>query len=158
MRLPVHIWIREENASPDEIAGYFTEIAQRLDGHPQKMRLSVESTVPVTLDFDPKDGDPVISVDGNARKFDMRRRWLPEHPVPLEFGHCPVVLLIDPIDGNRFRVFSSSRMHLPRCIYALLAVCATLAVVTLHPAAVAATLLIVVLLTLMTKSRMPRGH
>lgn len=142
MRLPVHIWIREENASPDEIAGYFTEIAQRLDGHPQKMRLVVESTVPVSLDFDPADGRPVVFAGGAMRKFDMRRRWLPEHPVPLEFGPSPVVLLIDPIDGNRFRVCSGRMIHLPNWSYALLSAAATLAAVTLHPAAVVATLLV----------------
>lgn len=146
MRLPVHIWIREENASPDEIAGYFVELARRLDGHPQRMRLVVESTVPASLDFDPEDGNPVVAAGGSVRKFDIRHRWLPEHTVPLNFGRSPVVLLVDPIDGNRFRVRSEIRMLMPRWIYALLALSATVAAITFHPAAVAVALLVAVIL------------
>ena len=137
-RLPVHIWISEENAVPGEMAGYFIELARRLDEHPQKMRLIVESTVPAILDFDPSDGNPIVSVGGKAQKFDVRRRWLPDHPVPLEFGPRTVVLLIDPVDGNRFRVRSGRRINMPRWVYALFAATATLAVVTLHLAAVSA--------------------
>jgi hypothetical protein len=140
-RLPVHIWIRPENADPATISGYFLEIARRLDECPRRMRLIVESSVSVSLDFDPKDGNPVISVDGALRKFDIRHRWLAEHPVPLNFGARPVVLLIDPIDGNRFRVYSMRRTCLPRWIYALLSASATVAVLTFHPVAIAAALI-----------------
>ena len=184
MRLPVHIWIREENATPEELAGYFTELARRLDAHPQKMRLMIESSVPAVLDFDPLDGNPVVSVGGRSQKFCLRHRWLPEHPVPLPLGSVPnstegsvpnaagsvpnstegsvpnstegsvpnakkrffeflrrfsakkcVVLLIDPIDGNRFRVRSRRVLRVPRSLYALFAVVAVSAVVTLHPLA-----------------------
>ena len=86
MRLPVHIWIREENATPEELAGNFTEIARRLDAHPQKMRLMIESSVPAVLDFDPADGEPIVSVGDRSHKFSLRHRWLPEHPVPLLLG------------------------------------------------------------------------
>ena len=196
MRLPVHIWIREENATPEELAGYFTEIARRLDAHPQKMRLRIESSVPAILDFDPSDGEPVVSVCGRTHKFSLRHRWLPEHPVPLLLGphtvpdspskiegvaggrgsmtgsvpdfagsvpvapvpvapsgsvpkdvkflsrifgrifqkRC-VVLLVDPIEGNRFRVRSRRVLRVPRSLYALFALVAVAAVVTLHPLA-----------------------
>ena len=144
MRLPVHIWIREENASPAEIAGYFIAIAQRLDEKPQKMRLCVESFVPVMLDFDPRDGNPAVTVGSETHKFDIRHRWLPEHPVPLEFGGRPAVLLIDPADGNRFRVRSGRKKITPGWLYAAFAVSATVAVVTLHPAAIAATVVLAV--------------
>ena len=142
MRLPVHIWIREENANPQEIAGYFVELARRLDEHPRKMRLIVESTVPASLDFDPKDGNPVVSVCGEKSSFDIRRRWIPEHPVPLEFGKKPTSLLIDPVDGNRFRVGSGRRIVLPGWAYAIFAASATLTVLTLHPVAIVLTLAI----------------
>ena len=168
MRLPVHIWIREENATPEELAGYFTELARRLDAHPQKMRLMIESSVPAVLDFDPADGEPVVSVGDRTHKFSLRHRWLPEHPVPLPLGPVPmfasgsvptsagsvpnakrrfsgffgrlfpkkcVVLLIDPIDGNRFRVRSRRVLQVPRSLYALFAVVAVAAIVTLHPLA-----------------------
>ena len=142
MRLPVHIWIREENANPQEIAGYFVELARRLDEHPRKMRLIVESTVPASLDFNPKDGNPVVSVCGEKSSFDIRRRWIPEHPVPLEFGKKPTSLLIDPVDGNRFRVGSGRRIVLPGWAYAIFAASATLTVLTLHPVAIVLTLAI----------------
>ena len=142
MRLPVHIWIREENADPAEIAGYFTAIAQRLDERPQKMRLVVESSVPVLLDFDPKDGNPLVKSAGGVRRFAIRRRWLPEHPVPLEFGRRPVVLLVDPLDGNRFRVRSGRRIVLPGWSYAAFAISASVAVITLHPVAIAVAALV----------------
>ena len=142
MRLPVHIWIREENADPQEVAGYFVELARRLDERPRKMRLTVESTVPASLDFDPKDGNPVVFVCGERYSFDIRRRWIPEHPVPLEFGKKPTSLLIDPVDGNRFRVRSGRRIVLPGWAYAIFAASAALTVVTLHPAAIVLTLAI----------------
>ena len=142
MRLPVHIWIREENADPQEIAGYFVELARRLDERPRKMRLIVESTVPASLDFNPKDGNPVVSVCGETCSFDIRRRWIPEHPVPLEFGKKPTSLLIDPVDGNRFRVGSGHRIVLPGWAYAIFAASATLTALTLHPAAIVLTLAI----------------
>ena len=150
MRLPVHIWIREENASPAEIAGYFIAIAQRLDERPQKMRLYVESFVPVMLDFDPQDGNPSVTVDSETHKFDIRHRWLPEHPVPLEFGRRPIVLLIDPIDGNRFRVRNGRRIFLPEWMYVAFAVSATVSTVTFHPVAFAMTILIAI--SMLTRS------
>ena len=151
MRLPVHIWIREENADPQEIAGYFVELARRLDERPRKMRLIVESTVPASLDFDPKDGNPVVSVCGEKCSFDIRRRWIPEHPVPLEFGKKPTSLLIDPVDGNRFRVRSGRRIVLPGWAYAIFAASATLMALTLHPAAIVLTLLMAASMFLLEK-------
>ena len=142
MRLPVHIWIREENATPAEVAGYFISIAQRLDERPQKMRLVVESSVPSVLGFDPSDGNPVVTVSGGSCKFDIRHRWLPEHAVPLEFGARPVALLIDPIEGSRFRVRSGRRIAIPVWSYAVFAASASVSVVTLHPVAVAFTVLV----------------
>lgn len=151
MRLPVHIWIREENADPQEVAGYFVELARRLDERPRKMRLIVESTVPASLDFDPKDGNPVVSVCGEKCSFDIRRRWIPEHHVPLEFGGRPSVLLIDPVEGNRFRVRSGRKIILPGWAYAVFAVSATLTALTLHPAAIVLTLLIAASMFLIEK-------
>ena len=212
MRLPVHIWIREENATPEELAGYFTELARRLDAHPQKMRLMIESSVPAVLDFDPSDGEPVVSVGGRTQKFSLRHRWLPEHPVPLLLGSVPVsaaassgsvpieaagsvpmgdsgsvpvssgsvpisavgsvpmgdsgsvpnvmgriseflgrffrkkcvVLLIDPIEGNRFRVRSRRVVRVPRSLYALFALVAVAAVITLHPLALVLSALLLI--------------
>ena len=217
MRLPVHIWIREENATPEELAGYFTELARRLDAHPQKMRLMIESSVPAVLDFDPADGEPVVSVGGRTQKFSLRHRWLPEHPVPLLLGPVPtstaassgsvpnedsgpfpisaaasagsvpvsstsfagsvpmgdsgsvpnvtgrisefigrfftkkvVVLLIDPIEGNRFRVRSRRVVRVPRSLYALFAVVAVAAVITFHPLALTLAALLMIALIAMS--------
>ena len=149
MRLPVHIWLREENASPGEIAGYFMELARHLDAQPRKMRLVIESTVPAALDFDPADGHPSVTAGGETVKFNLRRRWIPEHPVPLELGPVPprrvrrTTLLVDPVDGNRFRV--RDRCGLAGSVggwaYALFALAGVAFAVTLHPLALAATVL-----------------
>ena len=137
VRLPVHIWIREENACPREVAGYFVQLAEKLDERPRKMRLYVESSVPAFLDFDPADGNPSVCVAGETHHFDIRRRWLPEHPVPLVFGPEPTVLLVDPVDGNRFRVRSGRSFRLPWWAYPLFSAVGAIAAVTLHPVAVA---------------------
>ena len=161
MRLPVHIWIREENASSKEIAGYFVELARRLDAKPQRMRLVIESTVPVSIDFAPSDGNPVVSVGDETTRFDIRRRWIPEHPVPLNLGPDPMlegavaikrrrtVLLIDPVDGNRFRVRDRHEVAATGgWAYALFALAAVAFAVTLHPVALAATILVALLLVM----------
>jgi hypothetical protein len=135
MRLPVHIWIRQENACPREVAGYFIQLAEKLDERPRKMRLSIESSVPAFLDFDPTDGNPAVCVAGETCRFDIRRRWLPEHPIPLVFGPKPTVLLVDPVDGNRFRVRAGRRFSLPWWTYPLFSIVGAVAAVTLHPAA-----------------------
>ena len=139
MRLPVHIWIREENAFPKEVAGYFVELARRLDECPRKMRLAIESSVPFVLDFDPADGNPVVSVGGGSEKFNIRRRWIPEHPVPISLGggRCRVVLLIDPVDSNRFRVHVGHDVTVPAWANVAVALAAVWAVVTLNPIAIA---------------------
>ena len=139
MRLPVHIWIREENAIPEEIAGYFVELARRLDAHPQKMRLVIESSVPVSLDFCPEDGEPAVQVCGKTVKFNIRRRWIPEHPVPLLLGEGRrrTVLLVDPVDANRFRVRMGRDISVPPWANAAFALLGVWAAVTLNPFAIA---------------------
>ncbi len=153
MRLPVHIWIREENASPHEIAGYLIELARRLDERPQKMRLFVESSVPVYLDFDSKDGNPVVMVGDSTYKFDIRHRWLAEHPVPLKFEKHRVVLLIDPIDGNRFRVKTGRNLLISSWAYAFFSLLAVVMVMTFHPAAITITIIMAVLLSVCSGGR-----
>ena len=142
MRKPVHIWIREENADARELAGYFVEIARRLDENPVKMRLVVESTVPASLDIDPKDGCMVALAGDGKKRFQIRGRWIPEHPVPLDFGpdargkRRRTVLLIDPAENNRFHVRSSRNIAFRTELFGLLALLAVVAVATLHPAAI----------------------
>ena len=158
MRLPVHIWIREENACAKEVSGYLVELARYLDERPRKMRLVIHASVPVSFDFDPKDGNPSVTVGGETHKFNLRHRWIPEHPVPLllgpadtDSGSVPnaqgsvpkrrrrIVLLIDPVDSNRFRVRARRELIVPDCAYALFALLGTIAAITLHPAAFIAT-------------------
>ena len=170
MRLPVHIWIREENAFAKEVSGYFVELARYLDERPRKMRLVIHASVPASFDFDPKDGNPSVTVGGETHKFNLRHRWIPEHPVPLLLGPAKadswsapsvqgsvpkrrrrIVLLIDPVDGNRFRVRARRELIVPDCAYALFALLGMIAAITLHPAAVIAT---AVLLTLFFGKRL----
>lgn len=142
MRLPVHVWITERNAEPEELAGYLAEIARRMDESPRRMCIVVESSVQASLDVDPSDGNLVAKVAGSESRFSLRRRWLPEHPVPLEFGPSQgvrsrrTVLLADPTSGNRFRVRSCRAFGFPAWAYALLAASASVAAVTFNGIAV----------------------
>lgn len=144
MRLPVHIWLREENARPDELAGYFTEIARHLDAAPRKMRVVIESTVPASLDFDPTDGNPVATVCGEKARFSIRRRWIPEHPVPLDLGPSEgkkmrrTVLLVDPAENNRFHVRFRRWPVTPPYVLALFCLAATISAITVNAFAIAA--------------------
>lgn len=155
MRLPVHVWITERNAEPEELAGYLAEIARRMDESPRRMCIVVESSVQASLDVDPSDGCLVAKVAGVEKRFSLRRRWLPEHPVPLEFGPShgaksrKTVLLVDPTSGNRFRVWPCRAFVFPSWAYALLAVVASVAAVTLNgiAAALALSLLAAIAIT-----------
>ena len=55
-----------------------------------------------------------------------------------------VVLLIDPIEGNRFRVRSRRVVRVPRSLYALFALVAVAAVITLHPLALVLSALLLI--------------
>ena len=158
MRLPVHIWIREENSGAAEVAGYIVELARRLDERPERMKLVVESSVPVSIDFDPSDGHPVVETPQGRARAEIRRRWIPEHDVPLAVGpsvrpdgharsgrNGRIVLLVDPVDGNRFRVRRRIRPDASKWLYPLFACSATLAVVTLDPFAIASTVAVLLL-------------
>lgn len=115
-----------------------------MDERPQGMCLVVESDVPSALDVDPSDGNLVALAGGESAKFSLRRRWIPEHPVPIALGPCDgkggtrmTVLLIDPADANRFRVRECRMPALPRSAYAAFAAVATVAAVTLNALSVA---------------------
>lgn len=160
MRLPVHIWLTERNANPDELAGYLVEIAKRMDASPERMCLIVDSTVPASLDIDPSDGNLVARISGAERRFSLRHRWLPEHPVPIEFGpalgggRCRArtvrrrrtVLLIDPTDGNRFRVRTCRVFGIPALTYLAFAASASIAAVTFSRIAAALAIFLLVVM------------
>ncbi len=111
VRQPAHLYLGAET-TPAELAEWFREIARELDARPRRLNLVVHGAegVDAWLDFDPADGEMVARVDGcGDEKFSLRRRWLPEHPVPLRLSRASAAgemrtLLVDPIDTNRFRV------------------------------------------------------
>ena len=61
-----------------------------------------------------------------------------------------VVLLIDPIEGNRFRVRSRRVVRVPRSLYALFAVMAVAAVITFHPLALTLSAVLLIALIVMS--------
>ena len=140
-RAIMRIW--EINSDPADIAGCFAEIARSLDARPRKLSLTLDSSVPVSLDIDGGSGDFVVSANGARHRFSLRRRWLAEHSVPLEFGPDSdgrkriIRLKIDPTTGNRFRVSDgASSRPLPVCWFLATALVSVAAVVTFHPVAV----------------------
>ena len=106
----------------------------------------VESMVPVSLDFDPADAHPAVTVGGETVKFQLRHRWIPEHDVPLVMGPVPMqqgsvptqrmkrtFLLIDPVDGNRFRVTDRLACRVPPAVYFALSLMAVVGVLLFSP-------------------------
>ena len=108
-RLPVAVRMDETDPSPRDMAGYLLQIAARLDERPEKMRVEIYAPAGTTLDLC-EDGRMAVRIPGRKTHFFfMRRRWIADHPVPLPLfregrRRKPAVLLIDPVDANRFRV------------------------------------------------------
>ncbi len=101
--LPVSIVVDPDDPQPKDIAGYFAAVARRLDERPEPMRLTIEAPRGTEMDID-REGRLVFRVPGRRpAPLDIRRRWIAEHPVPLDLGGG-AVLLITPVDANRFRV------------------------------------------------------
>ncbi len=139
--LPVRIVVDPDDPSPSSVAGYLAEVACRLDERPERMRVTVEAANAgdraVSLDFTPE-GEMVVSVDGHrSRKMDLRRRWIPEHPVPLVLWSRKrrrnVRLYIDPVDANRFRVMSSVPWAAPPWLYVACSLLATVGAIAVSP-------------------------
>ena len=127
--LPARITVDPDAPSAAALAEYFATVARRLDEHPERMRLVIDGRTAarraLTLDFLP-DGAMSACVEGEPpKRFSLRRRWIPDHPVPLDLRACR--LWIEPVEANRFRVMDCVPFRVPGGVYA---VCALLAVVS----------------------------
>lgn len=101
--LPVRITIDPDDPQPKDVAEYFAAVARRLDEEPQAMRVVVAAPRGVVLDMDDQ-GRLLLRVAGRRPAvLDVRRRWIADHPVPLDLAGC-TTLMIRPVDANRFRV------------------------------------------------------
>lgn len=121
--------------SPAAFAGYLAEVAAHLDERPEPLAMTLDGAGRAhELDFLP-DGRMAVAIEGCRRHvFSLRRRWIPDHEVPLKFGEGgrSVKLLVRPTDANRFRVGSPFRptariMSILAASFAAAAICATFA-------------------------------
>ena len=133
--LSVRITVDPDAPSAAALAEYFATVAQRLDERPERMRLVIDGRTAarraLTLDFLP-DGEMCACVEGEAPvRFSLRRRWIPDHPVPLDLRACR--LWIDPVEANRFRVMDHVPFRVPGGVYALCALLAAVSAVWLVP-------------------------
>ena len=133
--LPARITVDPDNPSADALAEYFATVARRLDERPERMRLVIDGRTSarraLTLDFLP-DGAMNACVEGEpSKRFSLRRRWIPDHPVPLDLRACR--LWIDPVEANRFRVMDHVPFRVPAAVYAFCALLATASAVWLVP-------------------------
>ena len=133
--LPARITVDPDNPSADALAEYFATVARRLDERPERMHLVIDGRTTarraLTLDFLP-DGAMCACVDGEKpKRFSLRRRWIPDHPVPLDLRACR--LWIEPVDANRFRVMDRVPFCVPWAVYALCALLATAGAAWLAP-------------------------
>lgn len=146
--LPVRIVVDPDDPRPAAIAGYLAEVACRLDERPERMRLVIEAANAdgraISLDFTPE-GAMAVSVEGHrTKKMDLRRRWIPEHPVPLVLWsrrrRRKVRLYVDPVDANRFRVMSAVPHLAPAWLYVACSLIATAGAILVSPECVAVAL------------------
>lgn len=84
----------------EEFRDFFAEVFATMDAEPVSRRFKVRSA---GLEIGYEDGDPVFTVAGRSVRADFRRRWLPEHPVPVRPGRNSVFSFI-PTTGNRVKV------------------------------------------------------
>ena len=138
--VPARITVDPDNPSADALADYFATVARRLDERPERMRLVIDGRTAarraLTLDFLP-DGAMCACVEGETPvRFSLRRRWIPDHPVPLDLRACR--LWIEPVEANRFRVMDRVPFRVPGGVYALCALLATAGAVWLAPECLAA--------------------
>jgi hypothetical protein len=145
-RLPVTVTVDADDPRPADVARYFAEIAARLDEHPERMRIVVDAPDGMALDLEP-DGRMAIRMPGRRTfHFDLRGRWIADHPVPFPLGPAKMsrflrifrsrrlpVLYVDPVDANRFRVTDHLPFAVPISVYVLLSLAAVLAVVLVSP-------------------------
>ncbi len=133
--LPARITVDPDHPSADALAEYFATVARRLDERPERMRLVIDGRTTahraLTLDFLP-DGEMCACVEGEEpKRFSLRRRWIPDHPVPLDLRACR--LWIEPVEANRFRVMGRVPFRVPAAVYALCALLAAASAVWLIP-------------------------
>ncbi len=130
--LPVTVTIDRTRADAAQVAGYLAKIAERLDERPEKMRVVFDAPAGISLDME-RDGRLTIRVDGKrARRLDLRHRWIAEHPVPVELKG--LVLYLEPVEANRFRVKSEMDFKPPRITALALSLAAALGVILSAPA------------------------
>ena len=153
-RLPVRVTIDADDPRPRDVARYLAEIAARLDERPERMRIVFDAPPGVELDLE-DDGRLVVRVPGHrAHRFDLRRRWIADHPVPLALSPRPplsltplrpltplkalmplrpLILFVDPVDGNRFRVTDRLPFRVPPAVYFALSLVAVVGVLLFSP-------------------------
>lgn len=144
--LPVRIVADPEDPRPEDMAAYLAEVARRLDARPERMRLDIfaanDAGHTVALDVTPGQ-DMVVSVDGHRpKRLDLRRRWIPDHPVPLVLWsrrarRRKVRLFVEPVDANRFRVMSCLPFRAPPGAFVACSLLATAGVVLASEACLA---------------------
>lgn len=138
--LPARITVDPNAPSVAALAEYFATVARRLDERPERMRLVIDGRTAarraLTLDFLP-DGAMCACVEGETPvRFSLRRRWIPDHPVPLDLRACR--LWIEPVDANRFRAMDRVPFNVSGGVYVLCTLLAVASAVWLVPECLAA--------------------
>ncbi len=140
--LPVSVRIDEADPQSTDIAKYFATIAERLDAKPERMRVTIharnELSLPIVLDSDLKGGWIIKVGNRKPASFNLRRRWIADHPVPyLLTGRKRQILHVDPVDNNRFRVSELPPFKIPVYVYAIFSAVAALGFIRIMPEAFA---------------------
>lgn len=87
--------------TPEEYREFFAAVLSELDANPRSTGVSFRAEG-LTIDFE--GGNPVFRMAGHEdAKADYRRRWLPEHPVPLVLKGGEYAFRLIPTSGNRVK-------------------------------------------------------
>lgn len=96
--------------TPEDYRAFFASVLADLDARPRRTGVWFAAE-DLTIDF--ADGNPVFAMRGQTpARADYRRRWLPEHPVPLVLsGRRPHAFRLVPTSGNRVKVRRMGRLE-----------------------------------------------
>ena len=103
----VSVTMPRREPSCEALRRYFAEVFASLDARPRRLlvELDVRNDAGVRFAIDFSRGELLLRSRGASLAVQLRNRYIPEHPVPLELPASGVAkFVMTPAGGNRVRV------------------------------------------------------
>lgn len=103
----VSVTMPRREPSCEALRRYFAEVFASLDARPRRLlvALDVRNDAGVRFAIDFSRGELLLRSRGASLAVQLRNRYIPEHPVPLELPASGVAkFVMTPAGGNRVRV------------------------------------------------------